>query len=183
MNPSTSLDISLPAHPAVAGRRLHDQPRQSVSPAALADLQLPSECAAFATRIDRHLADCRRAKNSLAVLSIAIGGVGSMDGGQATELENQVIPEFGQRLRGRVRATDQVLWLSGREFGVILLNAGPETALTVRRRLLKDLGGVYRMGPQLVTVSLDVGAASYPMSGQTGTALWAAARDARSSAG
>lgn len=87
--------------------------------------------------------------------------------------------EVGQRLRGRVRSTDHVLWAGEREFVVTLPATRLDGALTVQRRLAQHLSGAYRIEPELVIVSLRVGCACYPAAGASAAQLLAAAQVAR----
>lgn len=130
---------------------------------------------AFAARVEELLADCRRHKLPMAVLSVAIDSVGRNGEHDAYDLESGVALEFGHRLRGRVRGSDHVLWVGDREYGVALIDAGADGARAVHRRLLDALGGTYRLGDQLATVRLSAGFAVYPADGSHGAALVATA--------
>lgn len=166
--------------PPIAGVRRHDLPRTSLTWPPLPSTgpgQIP-----FSTRIDRHLADCRRHGQQLAVLAIGIDSIDTLDGQSAPGLESGVVLEFGHRLRSRVRSTDVVVWLGGREHGVVLLDCRRDGALAVQRRLSLALGGLYRLGPELLAVTLSLGCACYPASGDSGAPLLAAAIDARTQA-
>ena len=131
-------------------------------------------------RVDRVLAECRRFQTPMAVLSVAIDDVLADDGRHAPELASAVALEFGHRLRGRVRGTDHMLWIGGRDYGVVLLSTGREGARAVRSRLELALGGVYRLEPELATVTMSIGHAIYPIDGANGLQLVTAACAARS---
>ena len=164
-------------NPIVTGVRRHDLPRTCTARTSPAGSG-PGE-AAFSARIERHLADCRRLQQQLAVLAIRVDQVNTIDGQPAPGLEESVVLEFGHRLRSRVRATDSVLWLGGCEHGVVLLDCRPDGARAVEQRLNSALGGVYRIGTTLVNTTPAIGVACHPAAGNTGSMLQAAAVDAR----
>lgn len=164
--------------PPGAGARRDDLRRTGTAAAVLATVHTGR--AGLAERIERHIAACRRHREPLAVLSVAIVRITTFDG---TELPVQrggsTEEEFGHRLRSRVRCTDEVLCSGDAEYGVILPNTGDDGARLVQERLEQALGGVYRIGEDLRIVHLRVGHAGYPAAGETGIAVLAAAIDAR----
>lgn len=163
--------------PPIAGVRRHDLPRTRLDWAPLPTAgpgQRP-----FSALIDRQLADCRRYGQQLAVLTMGIDSINTIDGQPAPGLESGVVLEFGHRLRSRVRGTDVVVRLGGRDHGVVLLDCRREGARAVQQRLSMALGGLYRLGPDLLAVTLSVGCACFPASGGDGAQLLAAALDSR----
>jgi GGDEF domain-containing protein len=132
------------------------------------------------TLIERQLAACRRSQSPLAVLSVWIDAV---DTGEAqpppTELLPTVALEVGNRLRSRVRATDAVTWVGEREFAAVLGDASGDGARAAQRRLLRELGGSYRIDARLVSVTVSIGLAVYPSGGTDGPSLAHAARVSR----
>lgn len=175
----------VPSPPAAPTPRPRDRrsalaaltPTAPLSPAAAGRPASPAP--AFVARVDRVLAECRRYDTPMAVLSIAIETLTVGDAAATPAVESAVALEFGHRLRGRVRSTDVVVWVGGREYGVVLLEAGIEGARTVRNRLLAALGGTYRLESQLAQATLSVGLAAYPMAGSSASALVSAAMSDR----
>jgi diguanylate cyclase (GGDEF)-like protein len=175
------------AEPSTGGRR-HDQPRPLTGRAP--EPEAAPAWQRFAERLERHLADCRRFGQVLSVLvfsvddtrpmSVPAGDTGTAMASPAAEA---VVLECGHRLRSRVRGSDVVVWLGGTCFGVVLVDCKPEGAQGARRRLITGIGGVYRLGEQLIDVTVDAGLACYPAAGDTGRQLIASAQADLKSAG
>lgn len=138
----------------------------------------PLAAPALVARLERVIADCRRFQTPLVVLSIRIDAIDAA-AAAADGLEAAVAVEFGHRLQRRVRSTDQVMWLGGRDFAVLLLPAGEATAQLVRARLASALAGTYGVEQGLATVALSIGHAVYPLDGTHGAVLAAMAVAAR----
>jgi diguanylate cyclase (GGDEF)-like protein len=186
-------DAMLPAPAATrseasTGGRRHDQPRPQTGRAP--ETEAEPAWQGFAERLERHLADCRRFGQVLSVLvfsvddtrpmSVPAGDTGTAMASPAAEA---VVLECGHRLRSRVRGSDVVVWLGGTCFGVVLVDCKPEGAQGARRRLITGIGGVYRLGEQLIDVTVDAGLACYPAAGHTGRQLIASAQADLKSAG
>lgn len=129
----------------------------------------------FIDRIDRVLAECRRAEGTAAVLALSVQGVLTPDGEPAPDLEECLALEFGHRLRARVRNSDHVLSIGERDFGVVLLDAGLAAASVVRSRLQRELRGVYQLQARLAWATFSIGQAVFPRDGASGTQLAAVA--------
>lgn len=128
------------------------------------------------TAVDRKIPDCRRRQRQLAVLVLTVDEICGADGQPVPALEEPLMTEFGRRLCARVRAVDQVMWLGGRDYGVILCNCPLEATPGVQQRLSNALSGIYRLDATRVTVRCTLGAASYPAAGANGEQLVAVAR-------
>lgn len=146
--------------PAPPGRLSYDLPMPRDTAAEL-PTRVHSRGQVLA-RIDRQLAVCRRFQQPLVVLSIAVDGIGISNGRPVPDRLAGVALEFGRRLRMRVRATDSVLWPGGREFVVLLADSHRDGLATVQGRLAAALGGPYRLGPDLLDVTLVLGSAWFP---------------------
>jgi len=133
--------------------------------------------------IERHLSQCRRYGQPLAVLSIGIERVGTLDGRAVDGLESAVSHELWNRLRARTRAKDSVVRLAGPEFGVMLPACRPKDAPGTRQRLAVALGGVYALGSDPVIACVSIGLASHSAGIDTAARLWAAALEARAGGG
>lgn len=132
-------------------------------------------------QLDRQLGECRRSHEPLGLLSIVIDRIAGADGVPSIAHQDAVMVEVGQRLRSRLRATDQVMWQGEREFVVTLPATQLDGVQAVQQRLTQHLGGAYRIEQALLIVSLRVGSACYPTAGATAGQLLAAAVAARSS--
>jgi predicted signal transduction protein with EAL and GGDEF domain len=165
----------------LAGERRHDMPRSAARPTPW-----PlggTDPASLLTSIDRHLALARRAGQHLALLAVAMQAPQGTDGAPATglagALADALAVEFSHRLRVRVRASDVALWQGGFEHVVLLQPCRHVGAMAARQRLLKALGGSYRLGAERLAVTAAIGCACYPAAGDTSTLLLAAALAAR----
>lgn len=165
--------------PPLPGMRRHDAPQ--APPAAVA-APLGAGQPAFLLRLDRHLADCRRHGQPLALLSIHIDHLCALDGRPVPGLETSAALELGRRLRERTRAVDTVAWLGAREYGVAMPDCRPEGAMEARRRLAEALAGPYRLGSEHLVMGIGIGCACYPAVAEGGAALLAAAAGERARA-
>lgn len=129
--------------------------------------------------IERHLSQCRRYGQPLAVLSIGIERVASLDGLPMDSLEPAVSHELWNRLRARTRAKDSVVRLAGLEFGVMLPGCRPKDAPGARQRLAVALGGVYALGSDPVIAGVSIGLAAHSADIDSAAGLWAAALEDR----
>lgn len=129
------------------------------------------ERAALGPVLDRQLALCRRSGQSLAFLSISLDGLETLTGGDAPALSARVLQVLWARLRGNLRATDQLLRLGRDEFGALLVGARPGSVALVRTRLARLLAQPCVLGAQTLVVSARIGAGVYPQSGQTSDEL------------
>jgi GGDEF domain-containing protein len=132
--------------------------------------------------IERHLSQCRRYGQPLAVLSIGIERVCTLEGRPMEGQESAVSHELWNRLRARTRAKDSVVRLAGLEFGVMLPGCRPKDAPGTRQRLAVTLGGVYALGSEPVIASVSIGLASFCTDIDSTARLWAAALEDRAGA-
>lgn len=130
-------------------------------------------------RLDRQLGECRRSHQPLGLLSLAIDRIAGADGPASPAQQEAVMVEIGQRLHGRLRSTDHVLWQGEREFVVTLPGARRDGVQAVQQRLTQHLGGAYRIGQDLLMVTVQVGSACYPAAGTSAAALLATAQASR----
>lgn len=137
--------------------------------------------AEFALVIDRSLANCRRRRNRLTVLTLRIDQVSRVDEAghvvaePSVSLEHSVLERCARRLQSRLRATDQVVRIDSRHIGVVLVGAGDAEARAVDVRLSQALRGPYRFDADLLALRLGIGRAVYPGQGLTGKELAATA--------
>jgi diguanylate cyclase (GGDEF)-like protein len=151
-------------------------PRGSIAP--------PLPCVdflnAYNLRASRLLAQCRREGGQLALLWIEVA-VLAPPGRMVGEAEREgLIHTASQRLRNRVRSSDEVQRVGERAFAVMLLKAGVDEAALVEQRLLQALRGTYGVEGQLTQLALRIGTAVFPEDGrQAGELAEAAQRSMR----
>ncbi|MCE4553269.1 diguanylate cyclase domain-containing protein [Roseateles cellulosilyticus] len=136
--------------------------------------QLPrmDSLAVFGMRVSRHFAQCRRASGRLALLWVEVTPV---EDGETVNTDG-LVHMAGQRLRNRVRGTDDVVQVGAQGFAVLLMAAGSSEAEIVERRLLHTLEGAYGVDGQLLHARVRMGAAVFPDHGRSGAELAEAAR-------
>lgn len=128
-----------------------------------APLPVLADSAALVEVVSRQLAACRRNGTQLALLVLQ---------GEAA-VEPALFDAMSERLRGRVRDTDQIFQLGAGGFAVLLLGAARAHVPAVQRRL--DLAGAYGLDQALHPVSLRIGMAVHPLPDVTGKEMVRAA--------
>ncbi|RZL39081.1 MAG: diguanylate cyclase, partial [Rubrivivax sp.] len=81
-----------------------------------------------------------------------------------------------QRLRNRVRGTDEVVRVGDGNFAVLLLAAGAQEAELVERRLRQALRGAYGVDGRSMHLHVRLGTAVFPEDGRQGAELAEAAQ-------
>lgn len=170
-----------PSAPSLSSPRAPEGPPLEGSRSSSAGVE-PGQ-AEFLGVVERHLSQCRRYGQPLAVLSIGIAQVGTLDGHAVEGLESAVSHELWNRLRARTRAKDSVVRLAAIEFGVLLPGCRPKDAPVARQRLAAALGGVYALGSDTVLASVSIGNASLTAEIDSAARLWAAALAVRTGSG
>lgn len=122
-----------------------------------ADVELSEN--ALLERIEQRRGQCRRARSSFTVLQVrlvdAAGWRALHDGAVASAL----LAEMKQRLRSRIRDSDELLPDAGAGHAVLLPGAGPAEAAVVRARLQASLADAFLVGGRVLhpAVSVEVG--------------------------
>lgn len=157
----------------------------SASPRAGASTRLPQadSVAAFGLRTSRHFAQCRRESGQLALVWIEVDALARADGGLDPAEHDALIQTVSLRLRNRVRGSDEVVYMAGNSFAVLLLAAGAAEARLVEQRLLQALRGAYCVDSRLIQLGVRLGAAVFPQAGRNGAELAEAARENLSARG
>ncbi len=150
----------------------------SSTPRAGSPSRLPQadSTAAFGLRVSRQFAQCRRESGQMALLWIEADTLmpGSEDRSDAEH--DALIQTVSLRLRNRVRGTDEVVYMGGSAFAVLLLAAGAAEARLVEQRLTQALRGAYCVESRLIQLAVRVGTALFPQTGRNGSELAEAAR-------
>lgn len=132
--------------------------------------------AMFGMRTSRHFAQCRRSNGQLSLLWMELevaGQAGSAPGD--TERESLLLVA-SQRLRNRVRGSDEVAQVGEHGFVVLLLAAGSLEADLVEERLHQAMRGTYGVNDRVMHVGVRIGRAVFPEDGRNGAELAAVAR-------
>lgn len=107
-------------------------------------------------RIEQRRAQCRRARAPLALLRIQLDDLPAWRTQHGDATMRSLVGEMGQRLRHRVRDSDEVLSCAGDSFAVLLPGAGASEAAIVSLRLQAALGSPYRIGSRLIAPTLRI---------------------------
>ena len=151
-------------------------PRGSIAP----PLSAIDSLTAYSLRASRLLAQCRREGGQLALLWVEVAVLAPPGRTVGEEEHEGLIHTASQRLRNRVRSSDEVQRVGERAFAVMLVNAGVDEAALVERRLLQALRGTYGVEGQLTQMALRIGTAVFPEDGrQAGELAEAAQRSMR----
>ncbi len=143
---------------------------------ATSRLPLAESTAAFGLRVSRQFAQCRRESGQLGLLWIEADAPPAAGAEPGTAEHDALIQTVSLRLRNRVRGTDEVVYMGGSAFAVLLLAAGAAEARLVEQRLTQALRGTYCVESRLIQLGVRVGTALFPQTGRNGCDLAEAAR-------
>jgi len=141
MKASTPTAVPLPE------RRVPPPPRHA-PPALVEDLASADD---FTRLVERQARRCRRDGQVLSALGLQV----QFETGPDETLAAQLLAECARRLCSRVRASDSVARWQSTHFGVLLPRCEPVHAQAVLARLTRFAGGHYRLGEQLLDLSLQ----------------------------
>ncbi|HEY9105870.1 MAG TPA: diguanylate cyclase [Roseateles sp.] len=132
--------------------------------------------AMFGMSVARHFAQCRRSNGQLALLWMELD-VAAQAGSALSDTEREsLLLVASQRLRNRVRGSDEVAQVGEHAFTVLLLAAGSLEADLVEERLHQAMRGTYGVDDRVMQVGVRIGRAVFPQDGRNGADLAAAAR-------
>lgn len=159
-------DVETMSHTRHDRERITRQPLpdRSRGPAVATSVNGVAEVAII---LDRHLAQCRRHRSLLALVCVSVECVDT-ESGQGfvpAEIEQKAHEEVLARICSRVRGADLVLRPNDRDACVVLPGAGEEAVRRIAGRFLRALNGAYRIGDQVLQVTVHVGSAAYPLDG------------------
>jgi GGDEF domain-containing protein len=106
--------------------------------------------------LTRRRAQCRRVRSPLALLQLQLMDLAQWEQRLGAAPVRGLCGELGQRLKHRVRDTDEVLLLGDGRYAVLLPGAAPAEAAVVEARLREALAAPYRIGPLLLAPRLAV---------------------------
>lgn len=106
--------------------------------------------------LTRRRAQCRRVRAPLALLQLQLLDLAQWEQRLGAAPVRGLCGEVGQRLKHRVRDTDEVLLLGDGHYAVLLPGAAAAEAALVEARLRQALAAPYRIGPLLLTPRLAV---------------------------
>lgn len=130
---------------------------------------------ALGLHLSRHVALCRRNGGQMALLWIELEQLSGPGTAPGAPLGNGLLQAAGQRLRNRVRGTDDVVQVCGMGFAVLLQAAGDDAAQLVEQRLQQTLTGAYGVDDRRVYLGVRMGRALFPDAGRNGRMLAEAA--------
>lgn len=99
---------------------------------------------------------CRRARMPLSMLQFEVRNLGEWHENVGDAVARTLVAELGQRLKRRVRDTDEVVTLEGGRYALLLPGAGTLESAIVRARLEAALAAPYRIGSLLLCPRLTV---------------------------
>lgn len=132
--------------------------------------------AMFGMRVARHFAQCRRSNGQLALLWMELDVAGQAGAALTDDERENLLMVAGQRLRNRVRGSDEVAQVGEHAFAVLLLTAGSLEADLVEERLHQAMRGSYGVDDRVMCVDVRIGRAVFPEDGRNGAELAAVAR-------
>lgn len=116
----------------------------------------------LAARITHRRAQCRRDRSPLALLQLQVHDLPAWQERLGPGVVRGWCGEVVQRLKRRVRDTDEVLQLDDGSYAVLLPGASPADAAAVAARLQEALSAPYRIGPLLLAPRLTVAHEHWP---------------------
>jgi len=122
-------------------------------------------------RLEQCLSRSRRRGSELAVLWVGVDRIVRMDGELDVALEQRAWEEVANRIGHAVRGSDVILRENERDTCVVLPGANAAVAARVARRLRRLLDGDYRVGTDLLQVSVRIGEAARPQDGSRAAEL------------
>lgn len=114
-------------------------------------------------RIARRRVQCQRVRSPLALLRLQLHDLVAWQQRLGAGMVEGLCGEVGQRLKRRVRDTDEVLLLGNGCYAVLLPGASSAEAAVVDSRLREALSAPYRIGPLLLVPRLTVTQEHWPM--------------------
>ena len=127
-------------------------------------------------RIGQAIAHARRHDTVMAVLFLDLDGFKTINDTLGHDMGDLLLQQVAQRLVGAVRAEDTIARLGGDEFVICLARlTAPEDAGVVAAKLIRTVAYPYALQGQEGHVTVSIGIALYPQSGDTDAALMHAA--------
>lgn len=115
---------------------------------------------AYEERLNEALGRCGRTGDGLALLYLDVDHFKQINDNFGHAAGDEVLKEFGKRLRMAVRSTDMAARLAGDEFTVILENVGdPEGAVRVAHSILEAIAPPFTVDGMKHVVSTSIGVA------------------------
>jgi diguanylate cyclase (GGDEF)-like protein len=166
--------ISEQAAAAISNSIVFEQTRE----ASLSDplTGLPNTRFMF-THLARELSRAARLGNQVAILVLDLDDFKEINDTYGHHVGDRALREVARVLREAIRPYDICVRYAGDEFIVVLADCGPEDAEAKRMELQRVIGDtVFEAAPgHVVPVSLSIGAAVFPVDGETYEALLATA--------
>lgn len=121
----------------------------------------------FSDKLKSELARSRRNDTPFALILIDVDNFRSVNTTLSHQAGDRLLREIARRLDGLLRESDTVARLGSDEFCIILVSTGTTgDALTVARKILKQLSPAYDLNGTTLTVNFSFGVAMYPVHGE-----------------
>ncbi len=111
----------------------------------------------FVDRAEMALRDAEAAERPLAMLSVGINDLKKINYSLGLAAGDTVLREMASRLGNVVQPRDLTARLSGNEFGILLSDGTPESAILVALRLVAAAKAPLRIGEHEVSVGISIG--------------------------
>lgn len=123
-------------------------------------------------RLERSLAQARRAKDMVAVMFIDLDGFKEVNDMLGHEAGDQVLKTTASRIKAEIRETDTVARIGGDEF-IVILSGLPDHSIAERiaTSLIQQVAQTVEVNQQPVHVSASIGIALYPDDGSDSRTL------------
>jgi diguanylate cyclase (GGDEF)-like protein len=116
----------------------------------------------FHDRIEQAILSAARAGTDVTVLMMDLDRFKEVNDTLGHAAGDSLLIQIATRLRGAIRASDTVARLGGDEFGVLLLGAGPSTALPAIEKIRAALEEPVLVDELPIGVEASIGAAFFP---------------------
>ncbi len=122
-------------------------------------------------RLQQAIRLAHRAERPLTVLVLDLDGFKDVNDTLGHHVGDQLLEQFGMRLRHVMRDTDTVARLGGDEFAVVLPTADLEQAERATRKMLSEVERPFVLGGRALVLRVSVGIAGYPCHGSSADSL------------
>jgi GGDEF domain-containing protein len=122
-------------------------------------------------RLELLLSQCRRRGGVLAVVCVSVDAIAVGGGVVGAGAAQRVREEVSNRIGNAVRGSDSILRENDGDTCVVLTGADASVVERVLRRLERLVGGDYRVGDDLLQVTVRVGSAVHPRDGSRAAEL------------
>jgi diguanylate cyclase (GGDEF)-like protein len=127
--------------------------------------------ALFRDRIEHALLASRRLGPEVTVMLLDIDGFKEINDALRHETGDQLLREFGERIRETLRVHETLARLGGDEFGILLPTGSADEATLIAERVHDALKAPFALRGLSLEVATSIGIATYPHHGEDADAL------------